>query len=68
MPGLNKERLRSEYDLVWLDYARVIVSGCWKRLNPESMEKNKTRVGPSMIYRSWPHVVFITKRLCRLLL
>ena len=65
---LDKERLRSEYDPVWLDYARVIVSGLWKRLNSESMEKNKTKVGPSMINRSWPHVMFITKRLCRLLL
>ena len=68
MTDLNKVRLRSEYDTVWLDYARVIVTGLWKRLSPESMERNKTKVGPSMINRSWPHVMFITKRLCRLLL
>ena len=65
---LDKVRLRAEFDPVWLDYARVIVSGLWKRLNPESMEKNKTKIGPSMINRSWPHVLFITRRLSRLLL
>ena len=65
---LDKVKLKSEFDPIWLDYARVIVSGLWKRLNPESMEKNKTKIGPSMINRSWPHVLFITRRLCRLLL
>ena len=65
---LDKVRLRSEYDPVWLDYARVIVTGLWRRLSPETMERNKTKVGPSMINRSWPHVMFITRRLCRLLL
>ena len=65
---LNKVKLRSEYDAVWLDYARVVVTGLWKRLSPESLERNKTKVGPSMINRSWPHVMFITRRLCRLLL
>ena len=68
MKDLNKVKLRSEYDSVWLDYARVVVTGLWKRLNPESIEKNKTKVGPSMINRSWQHVMFITQRLCRLLL
>ena len=60
--------LRAEYDTVWLDYARVIVTGLWKRLSPDSLERNKMKVGPSMINRSMKHVVFITKRLCRLLL
>ena len=68
MSDLDKLKLRSEYDSVWLDYARVIVTGLWRRLSPESMERNKTKVGPSMINRSWPHVMFITRRLCRLLL
>ena len=63
----NKVKLRSEYDLVWLDYARVIVTRKWKKLSPESMGR-KTKSGPSMNLRSWPHVRFITKRLCRLLL
>ena len=66
--SLDVRRLRAEYDPVWLDYARVIVTGLWKRLNPESLEKNKVKVGPSMINRSMKHVVFITQRLCRLLL
>eukprot|EP00092_Neocalanus_flemingeri_P017175 GFUD01018576.1.p1 GENE.GFUD01018576.1~~GFUD01018576.1.p1 ORF type:complete len:401 (-),score=128.47 GFUD01018576.1:46-1248(-) len=65
---LDREKLRQQYDQVWLDYARVIVSGLWKRLNSESMLKNKEKVGPSMINRSWPHVMFITSRLCKLLL
>ena len=60
--------LRAQYDTVWLDYARVIVTGLWKRLSPDSLERNKMKVGPSMINRSMKHVVFITKRLCRLLL
>ena len=68
MNDLNKVQLRSEYDPVWLDYARVIVTGLWRKLSPESMERNKNKVGPSMINRSCPHVMFITKRLCRLLL
>ena len=61
-------KLRSEYDIVWLDYSRVIVTGLWKRLDHDSLEKNKNKIGPSMINRSMKHVVFITKRLCRLLL
>ena len=64
---LNREDLRKQYDHVWLDYSRVIVTGLWKRLNTESMIKNKEKVGPSMINRSWPHVFFITKRICKLL-
>ena len=66
--SLDVGSLRAEYDTVWLDYARVIVTGLWKRLSPDSLEKNKAKVGPSMINRSMKHVVFITKRLCRLLL
>ena len=61
-------KLRSEYDTVWLDYSRVIVTGLWKRLDRDSLEKNKIKIGPSMINRSMKHVVFITQRLCRLLL
>jgi len=65
---LNKTKMEAEYDSIWLDYARVIVTGLWKRLNTESLEKNKTKVGPSMINRSMSHVLFITRRLARLLL
>ena len=63
----NKVKLRSEYDLVWLDYARVIVTRKWKKLSPESMGR-KTKSGPFMNLRSWPHVRFISQRLCTLLL
>ena len=65
---LDKDKLRKQYDQVWLDYARVIVTGLWKRLNIDSMQKNKEKVGPSMINRSLPHVMFITRKLCKLLL
>ena len=61
-------RLRMEYDTVWLDYARVVVTGLWKRLDKDSLERNKAKIGPSMINRSMKHVIFITQRLCRLLL
>lgn len=64
---IDEKELRDEFDTVWLDYVRVIVMGLWKRLNPDSMEKNKTKVGPSMINRSWPHVWFIVNRMYRLL-
>ena len=64
---LNIEEMRNQYDQVWLDYARVIVTGLWKRLNSESMIKNKEKVGPSMINRSWPHVLHITNKICKLL-
>ena len=66
--SLDQGSLRAQYDTVWLDYARVIVTGLWKRLDPDSLERNKGKVGPSMINRSMKHVVFITQRLCRLLL
>ena len=29
---------------MWLDYARVIVSALWKRLDQESIVKNKDKV------------------------
>ena len=32
---------------VWLDYARVIVSALWKRLDQESIVKNKAKVSSS---------------------
>ena len=60
---LDTKGLRDAYDTVWLDYARVIIMGLWKRLNKESIEKNKTKVGPSMINRSWPHVKFIVNKM-----
>ena len=65
--ALECEDLRKQFDHVWLDYARVIVTGLWKRLNKESIVKNQEKIGPSMINRSWPHVLFITQRLCKLI-
>merc|ERR1712192_188933 len=66
--NLDVAQMREEYNKVWLDYARVIVSALWKRLDPESIVKNKEKVGPSMINRSYAHVKFITERLSHLLL
>jgi len=60
--------LRGSFDDIWLDYARVVVTGLWKNLNKESIEKNKSKVGPSMINRSWDHVLFITRRMAKLLM
>merc|ERR1711915_179666 len=59
--------LIQSYDSVWMDYSRVVVTGLWKNLNEESIERNKSIVGPSMINRSWEHVLFITRRLYKLL-
>ena len=28
---LNAEEMKQQFDIVWLDYARVIVTGLWKR-------------------------------------
>ncbi len=36
---LDREELRSHFDLVWLDYARVVVSGLWKGLSHEQIER-----------------------------
>ena len=59
--------LKQQFDLVWLDYARVIITGLWKRFSPEIIEKNKTVVGPSMIGRSILHAEFIIKKISHLL-
>merc|ERR1712181_123905 len=59
--NLDVAQMREEYD-------KVIVSALWKRLDPESIVKNKDKVGPSMINRSYAHVKFITERLSHLLL
>ena len=64
---INEEKLRFEYDYVWLDYARVIVTGLWKNLDPERMKRYQKTVGPSMINRSLDHVKFIIRRLHHLL-
>ena len=29
--GFNSEKMKQHFDIVWLDYARVIVTGLWKR-------------------------------------
>ena len=65
--NFNIKELRLEYDLIWLDYVRVIVTGLWKNLDPERMKRYKNTVGPSMINRSLDHVKFITKRAHHLL-
>ena len=36
---------------VWLDYARVIVSALWKRLDQESIVKNKAKVSSPFFYQ-----------------
>ncbi len=59
----NVKDLRSHFDLVWLDYARVIVTGLWKRLSKEQMERYRDVVGPSMINKSLPHIQFIIERI-----
>ena len=59
--------LKQQFDLVWLDYARVIITGLWKRFSLENMEKNKSTVGPSMIGRSILHAEFIIKKISHLL-
>ena len=61
--GMNiPEDLRKDFDRVWLDYARVIVTGLWKRLSPEQMERYKNVVGPSMINKNMKHIQFIIRR------
>ena len=65
--NLVPQRLRREFDLVWLDYARVILTGLWKRFSPEGIIKNKTTIGPSFIGRSIPHAEFIICRVNQIL-
>ena len=60
--NVDIKKIRLEYDLIWLDYIRVIVTGLWKNLDPDRMKRYQTTVGPSMINRSLDHVKFITKR------
>ena len=64
---INMKEIRLEYDLIWLDYVRVIVTGLWKNLDPERMKRYQNTVGPSMINRSLDHVKSITKRAHHLL-
>ena len=65
--GVNVDTLKDEFDIVWLDYARVIVTGLWKNLSNERMAQYKNTVGPSMINRSFPHVKFIVERMHRVM-
>ena len=37
-------RLRGDYDTVWLDYARVILTALWTNLDRNSLESNKHKV------------------------
>ncbi len=57
------EDFKSHFDLIWLDYCRVIVTGLWRTLSPEQIEQYKDKIGPSMINKSMKHVNFILKRL-----
>ena len=59
--------LKDHFDKVWLDYARVILTGLWKRFSPENIKKHQNTVGPSMIGRSLPHAKFIIRRIHDLL-
>ena len=67
IPGLDCHRLRAEFDLVWLDYSRVILTGLWKRFSPEGIIKNATIVGPRLINRSIVHAEFIIRKVHNLL-
>ena len=67
IPNVDCNALRNQFDLVWLDYARVIITGLWKRFSPEQIIKNKTIVGPSYIGRSIPHAKFIIQKVHRIL-
>ena len=42
---ISKE-LRFEFHWIWVDYARVIVTGLWKNLDPEKMKKYQKTVDP----------------------
>ena len=64
---IDAEILKKDFNKVWLDYSRGIITGLWKRFSPESIEKNKSIIGPSMIGRSLPHAEFIIKRIDHLL-
>ena len=67
IPNLDCHKLRKEFDLVWLDYSRVILTGLWKRFSPEGIVKNATIVGPSFINRSIDHAEFIIRKVHNLL-
>ena len=67
IPNVDCNVLRNQFDLVWLDYARVIMTGLWKRFSPEQIIKNKTIVGPSYIGRSIPHAKFIIQKVYQVL-
>ena len=58
---------KAHFDLVWLDYARVILTGLWKRLSHEQIHRYANAVGPSMITKSLDHVRFIVRRVHQLL-
>jgi len=64
---VDVESMRKEFNVVWLDYTRVIVSSLWKNLSKERMKQYENTVGPSMINRSIEHVKFIIQRIHRLL-
>ena len=59
---LDPKALKNEFDIVWLDYARVILTGLWKRFSPESIVKNQCIVGPSYVARSKVHAEFIIRK------
>ena len=59
--------LKEHFEKVWLDYARVIMTGLWKRCSPENIEKHQNTIGPSMIGRSLLHAEFIIKKVYDLL-
>ena len=59
--------LKDHFERVWLDYARVIMTGLWKRFSPENIKKHQNTIGPSMIGRSLEHAEFIIKKVYDLL-
>ena len=58
---------RANFDTVWLDYARVVITGLWKNLSHEQIKRYQNVVGPSMITKSLPHVKFIMERAHKLI-
>ena len=41
---------KAHFDLVWLDYARVILTGLWKRLTHEQIRRYANAVGFLFIF------------------
>lgn len=56
---------RQHFDMIWLDYARIIVTGLWKNLSHDQIKRYQNVVGPSMINKSLDHIHFIIERIIK---